>query len=260
MTSLKTLLFVTFAVSCARCGEWWVDAEIGSGYLWRGLTATDDPVIQTSVSYAFAHLEFNVWANAELTDHNDRALELDRIDYTVQYARALKKFTLVAGASAYTFPKDDYPTTFEAFVGVSYDHLLNPALFWYQDLEENRGSYAQVGLFPELGLFANRRSSGLELAVIAGFGSRDFKMGYFEVGHNESGHGMGDHHGDGPRGPAEPDSGLLQVSAGLEYSLLLPKGELTILGYYTELTDDTIHSPRSEDATMIWGLSYQVGF
>jgi uncharacterized protein (TIGR02001 family) len=91
-----------------------------SDYDFRGVSlSARNPALQASLDYTFGDSGFSagVWAsNVDFGPDYDADVE---VDYYVDYERSLNDtFSLVAGASLYTYPSSDVESSPEAYVGV----------------------------------------------------------------------------------------------------------------------------------------------
>lgn len=118
-----------------------------SHYVWRGITLTDDPVLQPSVTIDHENgLSFAAWGNADLGDDNDTPWELNETRLAVDYARRLGRLELAAGAVEYLFPNTPFPGTREVYLRAGVDAAVSPRLELHYDVDELEGGYLRLAL------------------------------------------------------------------------------------------------------------------
>jgi hypothetical protein len=191
---LVLLLGVSFSSSPVLADdlEVSVDAEalVVSKYVWRGLEVNEDPVLQPSLTVAYGGFSFNVWGNMDLTDFGEdeciytsdcesRAGQFTEIDLTLDYSHSFDKFILGGGIISYQFPNwDGSEDTHEAYLAMSYDCLLAPALTIYYDFDEVNGFYANFAVGHS---FTINDKVGIDLSGSIGYGDSDYNVAYFGV-------------------------------------------------------------------------------
>ncbi len=142
------------------------DQGLFSKYLWRGTTvgaSNTAGVIRDDHGTAwqgdvyltvFDFLTFNVWYDMPLgqkakslgTGSNGSFYE---IDYTVDLAYSIDKWSFNAGHITYTFPTTvagSIDQTSELYVSAGYDTFLSPTLGAYYDYDNVNGLYLQLDL------------------------------------------------------------------------------------------------------------------
>lgn len=123
------------------------EVRLLSHYVWRGITLTDDPVLQPSVTIGHENgLSFAVWGNADLGDDNDTPWELNETRLAVDYARRLGRLELAAGAVEYLFPNTPFPGTREVYLRAGVEAALSPRLELHYDVDELEGGYLRLAL------------------------------------------------------------------------------------------------------------------
>jgi uncharacterized protein (TIGR02001 family) len=175
--TLATALIV-LAVPALAMGPLDVSADLAlnSKYVWRGMVATDDAVLQPGVSASVAGFSFGLWGNIDTSDYNDTEWKFNEIDYIIGYDLSLPKVSLGAGLIYYDFPNTELEATTELYVSASLGVLLSPTLTIYQDIDQFKGAYweASVSHGMPLSPVAN-----LELTAGLGLGSKGYLSGYF---------------------------------------------------------------------------------
>lgn len=141
-------LAATFALVLASSGSA-IAVRYGAGlfshYVWRGITLTDDPVLQPSVTISHdGGVSLEVWGNVDLGDDNDTPWELTEARIVVDWSRQFGAVELGAGAVEYLFPNTPFPGTREVLVHVRYDAAVSPRLDLAYDIDEIQGLYARL--------------------------------------------------------------------------------------------------------------------
>jgi len=122
-------------------------ASLLSRYVWRGITLTDDPVLQPSVTISHpTGFSFEAWGNVDLGDDNDASGEISEARLVVDYDRRLGRFDLGGGVIEYLFPNTPFPGTREVFVRAGFEAVVAPRLELYYDIDEIEGGYARLAL------------------------------------------------------------------------------------------------------------------
>jgi uncharacterized protein (TIGR02001 family) len=151
------------------------DLGFYSHYVWRGITLTDDPVLQPSIELAHrSGFSLTVWGNVDLGDANDNAGDFNELDLTLEYAWRLERLELAVGLTEYTFPNTPFSGTREAFARLTRIGAISPCLTAYYDLDEYKDVYANLAL--ELGTRLNRRWR-FSVAASAGYAGEGFAIG-----------------------------------------------------------------------------------
>lgn len=134
-------------------------------YLDRGELIGDDPVLQAQIDVDVNGLTFNIWGNVDLTDANDRLLEVTETQLSLGYGFELHPLNLAVGVTQYLFP--DQEGTREVFAHAALAAPLNPAVGIYYDFDRVEGAYIDAGIHYEARLAA---STALEMRVALGYG------------------------------------------------------------------------------------------
>lgn len=182
---LTALLLLAFAMPAAAFGPLDASASLGlfSKYVWRGIVATDDPVLQPELSASFLGFSAGVWGNMDLTDIHGTELnpdgqqgEFNEIDYTLGYGAAFPFLDFGAGLIHYAFPNSDASATTEFYVSAAAHVLFSPSVTLYYDIDEIDGGYIELGASHSVALSP---MTNLDLAATVGYGSSDYVSGYF---------------------------------------------------------------------------------
>lgn len=152
------------------------DLAINSKYVWRGMTVTDDFVIQPGVSASVAGIGFGFWGNIDTSDYNDTEWKFNEVDWTITYGLSLPLVSFEAGLIYYDFPNLDADATTELYLSAAANILLSPSLAVYQDIDQFKGAYweASISHGVPLSPVANLQFSGT-----LGLGSEGYLKGYF---------------------------------------------------------------------------------
>ncbi len=84
-------------------------AEVGSAYVWRGLTYNDGMVLQPSVDITNGAFGLNVWGNLDIEDYDDQydSGEFSEVDVTASYLFEVRTMDFTVGYTEYLFPTTD---------------------------------------------------------------------------------------------------------------------------------------------------------
>ncbi|MEJ2184108.1 MAG: hypothetical protein P8Y66_11395 [Nitrospirota bacterium] len=145
--TLVSLALVSLALAvplagAARAVEKGGDAEVAvlSNYVWRGLTLSDDWVVQPAVGVTYGPMYFNLWSNYD-TDPD----EVTETDLTVAYTRPLME-NLTGELGYIYYALEGVEDTQEFYLSLSYDWLVTPSLTFYYDFDEGTGGYLVLAL------------------------------------------------------------------------------------------------------------------
>ncbi len=154
------------------------DLALNSKYVWRGITVTDDFVVQPAISANVMGFGVGLWGNMDTTDVNDQKWKTNEVDFSLAYEFQAPLFSVGAGLIHYNFPNSDLESTTELYVQARSSILLSPTLTIYQDIDEIKGAYweAKVSHGMPLSPMAN-----LNLSATLGLGSKGYLAGYFGV-------------------------------------------------------------------------------
>lgn len=189
----KLLLFalaglLTFSAAAPALALGPLDAEaelpLYSKYVWRGIVATDDYVLQPSLALGIFGFKLGVWGNYELTDVNssdvlDTKGEFTEVNYTLGWGFSIPLVHLGLGLIYYDFPKIEDASTSELYLSAKFSVILSPSLVFYQDLDKFKGGYWDFGIGHD---FALGETTNLEMTAGLGLGSESYFNGYFTGG------------------------------------------------------------------------------
>lgn len=256
------ILMISVLANPGHAADWTAEMSVKSGYSWRGLEINDGAVLQPAVSVSSNGWWMEVWGNMDLTDANDDQYHLNEIDLTLAHDWEFERYTVSAGAIWYTYPGSDDAGTTELFAGIFLDVPLQPALTLYRDVDEIEGTYLEFSLSHAFPLPGDRFTEGLLVTGMVGYGSSDFKNGYFMFGRPDTtptlSHGNPGHQ----QVRSGPSSGLLDVACRLELPIRLNTGQLTLTVSYINIADSDIHSPgyETDDTRLVYGITWSVDF
>ncbi len=156
-----------------------------SQYIWRGLTMTDGPVLQTSTTATYRHAHLNVFTNMDLGAANQRPRKISELDFDAGYDRTFERVTLSGGFIHYTFPNTLFPTTTELYWGAAVAVPLHPAVKVFADVGAIRGTYVTLDVAHTITLLKPRPNViwSAEFSAGLGAGSPGYNRGYFGVPH-----------------------------------------------------------------------------
>ena len=214
-----------------------VETALMNKYIWRGIVVTGEPVIQPSVTTGFGGLSFNVWGNIDLSDGENYDLDLNEVDYTLDYSAELGVVGLSAGAIYYSFPNTGVDGTTELYAGLSISSVLNPSITLYRDVQEAEGTYVSLGIAPSIPLEAC--NSSLDLSFSLGIGSDKHNSFYY-----------------GAAGSAVSD---FMLGLSMPFSLS-GNTSLTPSIAFVNLVDSDIRDAQASDGNVLVGLSFSTSF
>jgi uncharacterized protein (TIGR02001 family) len=258
MTQLKTILLILALAAVATptfaMGPLDVSADLAfnSKYVWRGMVATDDPVLQPGVSASVAGFGFGFWGNIDTSDINGNEFEFNEIDYIISYGMSLPLVSFGAGLIYYDFPNTGMDATTELYLTASAGVLLSPTLTVYQDIDRFKGAYWEASVSHGMPLSP---AANLELTGALGLGSKGYFNGYFGV--------MPDP--DVPGGVSEFTGASMsdfRLTAGVPYSTI-PFFTITPAVTYTTLLGDAKDAVELADGdkdTFYYGLTVSFRF
>jgi len=172
---LGSAALLVFFTSAARAVEIRYEAALLSHYVWRGITLTDGPVFQPSVTLSHDNgLALEIRGNVDLDDDNDAAGEISELLLILDWERRLGKLEVGAGFVEFLFPNTPFPGTREIYLRLAYDALVSPRLELHYDFDEIEGFYARLALAHERELGAAWRGA---LEVAAGWADASFAIG-----------------------------------------------------------------------------------
>ena len=170
-TAVLTLL--AFASTAPAFAQTTIDVEIAgfSKYVWRGVSITNNPVVQAdlalSIPLSIASLNIGAWANIEPLRYDDvndisqgggvAAPDVTEFDWRADIARTFSIASITAGATGYQYPNKLGVTsdarTIELYGKLQLDPpSLSLTLSLYYDVDKVRGSYLEGGLSKSVGL------------------------------------------------------------------------------------------------------------
>lgn len=186
LSLILTLVVVTSIgiAAPAQAKDWSVDLDLtyNSKYVWRGMVATDESVLQPSATFSFKGFSAGVWGNMDLTDTNEEEMKFTEVDFWAEYSHSFGMFTPAVGVIYYHFPPDDSINTTEIYLGLGLDVLLAPSLTIYYDVDQIEGLYVSGGISHSFELMKEKDVAvGLDLGATIGWGSEKYNEGYWGV-------------------------------------------------------------------------------
>jgi len=126
------------------------DLVVTSAYVWRGFVPTDRASVQPMLWVKLGDLTVSSWFNVAGEQPNGALTEHD---FTVDWSKARGAWTFSGGWIHYVFPGvSTGGVSSEFYGGVAYAGLLNPTVRVFQDVQEGRGTYVNVGIGHTLAL------------------------------------------------------------------------------------------------------------
>jgi len=159
------------------------ESAVFSQYVWRGMLATNGPVLQNSVTVLWRGAHVNLWTNQDLNSAHGRRGKFNEVDFDAGYDRSLEKASISAGVIRYTFPNTPMAATTELYAGASLAAPLRPAVKAFFDVDGVRGAYLTFDVSHRVALPkpAPSVSWAIELAAGAGWGSSGYSLNCFLV-------------------------------------------------------------------------------
>ena len=181
MAALVGLMMWTVAGSAWALGPVDATAQLDyySKYVWRGVVANSESVLQPSISAGLMGINASIWGNMDLTDVNGQQSEFSEIDYTVSYGVGLPMVSVEFGFIHYRFPDTGLDATTELFASAELGVLFSPSIAIYRDIDEVEGTYISLGASHDI---AAGEGLNLELSANLGLGSEGWTTGLFGAG------------------------------------------------------------------------------
>jgi hypothetical protein len=168
------------------------DLDLFTSYVWRGLSLTNQPVVQPALYVSFpagnAEITIGGWANVELGKYDDSiddisesggssAFNLAEFDPYAEVSFPVGKATLTGGVTGYVYPNDENApndfalltseaNTIEIYGKIGLDAPLSAELSVYYDVDKIKGAYIEGAVSHSLAL---SEKTSLDLGALAGF-------------------------------------------------------------------------------------------
>lgn len=154
-----------------------LDAGIYSGYVFRGLEANDDMVLQPAATIGWYGFTLQAWGNIDLDDDDtDSRNEFTWWDVSLDYTHRFGPVAATIGGIYYDFPNRGLPDTIEVFGGLALPECpLTPQIKAYYDIDEAEGWYFTFDLAHSIALprLCDRMPWAIEIAAGVGYGTED---------------------------------------------------------------------------------------
>jgi len=181
----------------AAAQEIGVDAAFNSRYEWRGVTLTNNWVVQPDAWVSFpvgaASITVGGWGNVELGAYDDPQDDisengtggagLTEFDWWGEVAFPVGIATLTGGATGYIYTGDKNDTGFlnltsdanttEIYGKVDLGVMLNPSFAIWYDVDNIKGAYMEFGVSKGVPLGATELTFGALMGLSAGQGVDD---------------------------------------------------------------------------------------
>lgn len=163
-----------------------LDVPVLTSYVWRGMDNNKEVVLQTSLTVTYGKAAFNLWGSMDATGYGEeagygnRAGEFTELDLTGSISEAFGPITTAGGIISYVFPGVG-KTTHELYLNVSAAIPATPAITWYADVDEIKGSYFLASLAQSFPLPGLAPLSSVDLGASLGLGSGSYNRGYFGI-------------------------------------------------------------------------------
>ena len=180
LIALMGMLAASSAAPVLALGPVGIKAELPlySKYIWRGINAVDDYVLQPNLELGLFGFTLGVWGNLELSDVNGTSGDFTEIDYSLGYSLGLAIVELGAGFILYDYPNASSFNTTEFYIYGKANVLLSPTLTIYQDIDQFKGAYWEASIGHGIGV---GESTQIDLTTGLGLGSKSYIQGYFPV-------------------------------------------------------------------------------
>jgi opacity protein-like surface antigen len=180
---LAVLVLLVLASPAMALGPVAVDASLPlySKYVWRGMTQSNDYVLQPSLDVGLFGFTLGIWGNYDLGDGNNLKNDFTEVDYKIAYEIGLPFVQVGTGFLYYDYPTHDRDNTAEFYLSARARVLLSPSLTFHQDVDKYKGTYwlATISHGLKVG-----ESTQLDLSSGLGLGSEKFNLGYFPMDPN----------------------------------------------------------------------------
>ncbi len=180
LSALILVMLISTALPALALGPLDANADLAfmSKYVWRGMIANPESVLQPALSASFLGFGVGFWGNMDMTDFYDSSGEFTEIDWMASYGFSLPLFSFETGFIYYDFPTSDAPATSEFYVTGSVSVLLSPSLSIYYDFQEVDGTYVNAAISHGIGMGPELE---LELGASLGYGDSSYNQSYFEL-------------------------------------------------------------------------------
>ncbi len=219
-----------------------LNATYSSKKVWRGICATDDPVLQHYIALSYKGLSLAFWGNMDTTDFKDYRRQYEELDYILNYSWSWEKLNFSVGGIYYQYPQAHRFSTTEVYFGVGVKTLLSPTFTVYQDVDENEGTYATLSLghtFKDVWKPSATTTMSVAITTSFAYGWSRHNLWYY----GSDGSGFAD----------------AKVSLGLPFQI----GDhvtVTPAIHYSVLLDDNIRSAMRDDDNFWAGLTFTYAF
>jgi hypothetical protein len=186
-----TILLGMTAAAWAEADESGVEVgltgDFFSKYIWRGQNVVDDWVFQPGASVSYKGITAAVWNNIDMTGEVVGKGSLTETDLSLEYANqvpGLEKLGYSVGVIYYSFLNTHSHPTAEVYGGLNLDVSAQPAVRWYYDFDQIKGSYIQFSLGHKIEKLQSWGEDGecdLEVGASMGLGTSGYNEGYFGV-------------------------------------------------------------------------------
>ena len=168
------------------------DVALVSAYVWRGLTANEEPVLQPSLDVVIGPITINVWANLDLTNQTDsgiRSGQVSELDLLIDYGYAFgadEEFLLSFGIVDYLFPAAG--STTELYLSFSWDSIVSPSITIYRDVDIPTLYIGLDATYP----YQPSEAIEIEAGVSLGLGDKDWATSMMGVSESDAAFGLFD--------------------------------------------------------------------
>jgi uncharacterized protein (TIGR02001 family) len=161
------------------------DVDWASKHIWRGITLSEDAVLQTGLTVESMGFSLGVWGNIDTGDGMGRENNYSKVEYHAGYSQAINDdLTLGGGVIHYDFPGNGAHTT-EVYVTAALPNMVAaPKLLIAYDVDEAEGWYIGLSVSHKIGLENVHDGLALVLGASVGWASKDFTEFYSDADEN----------------------------------------------------------------------------
>lgn len=176
LTVAVTVSLLAAAASAQILPSVGADAALMSKYVWRGLVATDGPVLQPCGTVGLSGVTFGAWANLDLDDANLRSGEITEVDLWAEYGLGVGPAAVSLGLLHYGYPDAEGDTTELYAVGSLGLVPFCPTLSLFKDVDAVEGFYANLAIGHGL---AVTPTETVDLSASLGLGDGKHNQAYY---------------------------------------------------------------------------------
>ncbi len=200
------------------------NTEFLSKYITYGMTYSDNPVIQETLTASIGNFNISGFSN-----YDTKTGKVNETDLFVDgFITPNDNITLFGGYALYDSPTNLFPTTHEIFGGVTAEQMpFRPTLMLVHDIDKYGGLYGQASLTHDQELSILGKNTSLSLEAVLGYNA-----GYYRE-----------------------DSGLTNVEGKLSLPITIGDATLETSIRYIHSLDESF-----TDNNLVYGFSISIPF